>query len=179
MRSRKILAIGLMTCAVLLASCKGPAGPQGPAGPPGPPGPPGGGGFDVIDSTAPTPQVVGSYLHSQDVLIQDSGHTFSVGVQRPRLFGRVELFYTASGCTGTPFIWAPAAFDNLLPIAAIGQADLAFIPDVTAATVALNRVSKVDRDTGSCVADGSGSIAAKPAIQVTDLSVFLPPFSLQ
>ncbi len=173
---RKMVVLGLTTCALVLAACRGPAGPPGPAGPAGPPG---GGGFDVIDSTAPTPLVGGSYLYSQDVLIQDSGHTFSLGVQRPKLFGRVELFYSGAGCTGTPFIWAPAAFENLLPIAAIGQASMAFIPDVTAPTANRNRVSKVDRDTGNCVADGGGSIAAKPAIQVKDLSGFLPPFSLQ
>jgi hypothetical protein len=163
---------GLVAIAVVAAGCQGPPGPAGPQGPAGPPG--SGAAPQVVDSTA---QVVGEYLHSADVKITAGAHTFGLGAQATRLFGRVELHYTGAGCTGTPFIWAPAAYENLLPIAAIGQAQMAYIPDPAAAVSTFTQTSKID-NTGACVAAGGGSVQGKSAIAVLDLSPFVAPFSL-
>ena len=82
---------------VIAAACQGP---QGPAGPPG---------------SGTAPQVVGEYLHSADVKITAGSHTFGLGAKKTGLFGRVELLFTGPNCTGTAFIWAPAAYEHLLP----------------------------------------------------------------
>ena len=158
--------------ALAATGCQGPAGPPGPAGPAGPPG--SGSAPQVVDASA---QVVGEYLHSADVKITAGGHTFGLGAQATRLFGRVELHYTAAGCTGTAFIWAPAAYENLLPIAAIGPAQMAYIPDPAAPVAAFTQTSKID-GTGACVAAGGGSAQGKEAIAVLDLSVYSAPYSL-
>lgn len=159
----------------IAAACQGPPGPAGPQGPAGPPG--SGAVTIVVDSTAPTPQVVGEYLHSADVKITAGSHTFALGAQRTRLFGRVELHFTGAGCTGTAFIWAPAAYENLLPIAAIGQGQMAYIPDQAAAVANFVQASKVD-DSGACVAAAGATVPGKAAIPVLDLGTFVAPFSL-
>ncbi len=162
----------LIVVSVVAPGCQGPPGPAGPQGPAGPSG--SGTAPQVVDSTA---QVVGEYLHSADVKITAGGHTFGLGAQATRLFGRVELHYTGAGCTGTPFIWAPAAYENLLPIAAIGPAQMTYIPDPAATVSAFTQTSKID-NTGACVAAGGGSVQGKSAIAVLDLSTFAAPFSL-
>jgi hypothetical protein len=132
----------------------------------------------VVDATAPTAQVVGEYLHPADVAITAGPHRFALGAQRTRLFGRVELHFTGPGCTGTAFIWAPAAFENLLPIAAVGPAQMAYIPDPAAPVVPFVQTSKID-GTGACVGAGGGAVSGKAAIPVLDLSGFVAPFALQ
>lgn len=174
--SQRITA--LLSCLpliVIAAACQGPPGPAGPQGPAGPPG--SGTAPQVVDSTAPTPQVVGEYLHSADVKITAGGHTFGLGAQRTRLFGRVELYFTGANCTSTAFILAAGAWENLLLIAAVDQAQMAHIPNPAAPVSNFTQTSKVD-NTGTCVGAGGGSMQGKPAIPVLDLSTFVVPFSL-
>lgn len=178
----------------------GPEGPPGPPGSPGPPGPPGADGEDgadgaqgdpgppgppgpgalplVVDSTLPTAQVVGQYLYPADVLIDEAGTLFSVGVKRGELFGRVvDLFFTDNGCSLNPHIAAPAAYQNLIPLAAV-KGDQAYIPDVTGPEVGFTKGSR-RLDDGSCediVPDEAGM--GRPAFFIKDLSVFVAPYSL-
>lgn len=163
----------------------GPAGPpgppgapgdEGPPGPPGPQGPPGpaGGGRQVVDSAM---QVVGEYLHSADVLVVEGGVAFGVGIQRPELFGRVELFFTDDACTVSPFILAAAAWENLLLVAALPAGE-AYIPDLSAPTASFTAGSKRLAD-GSCFDDPADpTVVGRPAVFIKDMSVFTPPFSL-
>jgi hypothetical protein len=128
----------------------------------------------VVDSAM---QVVGEYLHTADVLVVEGGVPFGVGIQRPELFGRVELFFTDDACTVSPFILAPAAWENLLLIAAL-PAGQAWIPDLSAPTANFTAGSKQEDD-GSCVDDPADpTVLGRPAVFIKDMSGFTPPFSL-
>ncbi|HXT52824.1 MAG TPA: hypothetical protein VN811_17420 [Thermoanaerobaculia bacterium] len=153
----------------------GPPGPQGPAGPPGPPGP--GTALQVFDSSVPDPQLVGELMYPADVLIDEGGVLFTLGAERPRLFGRViDLYFTDDTCTTGPFITAPAAFNNLLVIAALKGGN-AYIPDTSGPAVAFTKRSQMNDD-GTCVDIPDAADSGRPAILIKDMSGFVPPFQL-
>ena len=153
----------------------GPPGPDGPEGPEGPEGPPGpGSARQVVDATM---QVVGEYLHTADVLVEEGGVLFGVGIQRPELFGRVELFFTDDACTTGPFILAPAAWENLLLIAAL-PAGQAWIPDLGQPVGYFTAGSKLEDD-GTCTDDPADPVVVgRPALFIKDMTVFTPPFEV-
>jgi hypothetical protein len=162
-----------------LPGADGSPGPPGAEGPPGPPGPPGPAGVHLVyDSASPSPQLVGEYLYPADVLIDEGGVQFSVGIFRDKLFGRVvDLFFTDDACTMNPFIYAPAAYQNLVPLAAV-KADDAWIPDVSGPPLTFNKGSSRNDD-GTCLdIVPDESTTGRPATLIKNLSGFVPPFSL-
>ena len=156
----------------------GAPGPPGTPGPPGPAGPPGPGTvLQVFDSSVPDPQLVGELLYPADVLIDEGGVLFTLGAERPRLWGRVlDLYFTDDTCTTGPFITAPAAFNNLLLIAALKGGD-AYIPDTSGPAVAFTKRSQMNDD-GTCVDIPDAADSGRPAILIKDMSGFVPPFHL-
>lgn len=133
--------------------------------------------FCPFDSTVPTPQLVGEFLYPADVLIDEGGVLFSLAVERPRLFGRVgDLYFTDDTCSTGPHITAPAAFNNLLVIAALKGGN-AYIPDTTGPPVAFTKRSQMNDD-GTCLDIADAADSGRPAILIKNVAGFVPPFQL-
>lgn len=132
----------------------------------------------MVYDSSPVPQLVGEFMYSADVLIDEGGVEFTLGIKRNELFGRVvDLFFTDDGCTTSPFIFAPAAYENLVPLAAL-KAGLAYIPDVTGPPLTYTKGSR-RLDDGTCEDVPNQTTTGRPAVFIKDVSGFVPPFAIQ
>jgi len=133
--------------------------------------------FRVVDSSE-SPRVIGEFLHPTAVLVTTDEHTFTIGIQSTRLFGRVELYYELPDCVGSPFVRAGAGYENLLLMAAIDSAGMVHVADVEAEEVSFLEASKVD-SRRQCVPAAGRQLQGKPAVAALDVSTLVPPFSIE
>ena len=163
---------------------EGPRGPQGIEGPQGPAGPK----FVVVDSNQ---TVLGPFLQ----MLNENNATFGVGIayfntgsqwvpisvytNRLGWHPNIDLYFDASGCTGTAYARGGGPTTTLLPVSAYFV-----LPDgITLAQVdlsqpaAANLRSRMSAD-GTCYNNQSTTSTIYSLIPIATLPATIPPYSV-
>lgn len=148
---------------------------QGPPGPPGPAGADGGaGGLQVVDARG---DVVGSVVSMSGlnpvVGIASGGTAFLLNLMGGQLQGHAGVFFDGPGCSGATYA---QRVTTALPFTGVDHLGRIFVDDGQGAPASV-AVQSVGSPSG-CV-DMAFSFPLVPSVQVFDLGVFTPPFSVQ
>ncbi len=148
---------------------QGPVGAAGATGATGPQGP-AATSITVYDANN---VVIGQWMNNDEVLITSQGSPFYISVSAAG-FVYSEVYFSASGCTGTPYIWTGGG-TPLIPYATASApgSTTVYIPGTTPITTAVNSTLQSN---GQCFSAQFGTPTVLPVITL-DLSAFVTPFS--